>query len=601
MAPDQARKIVRFGSFEVDLRAGELRKLGVKIKLREKSFDVLALLLEHPCEVVTREELRNRLWPADVFVDFDNNLNTAVTRLREALGDSAEKPKFVETLPRRGYRFMAPVSTGGPRPDELRAGHVRLAVLPFDNLSGDPAQEYFSDGMTEELITELACVAPGRLSVIARTSAMRYRGSRKDVARIGRDLDLDYVVEGSVRRTEDRVRITAQLIKVADQMHLWARSYDSELRDALKLQSDVALAIAHQIDVTLAPGAAHHTGRAHAVDPVAYDAYLLGLHQFSRASPSGFEKADEYFRLAIERDPRFAPAYAKLAMAHALSAYFGYAPHSEAFPKAESAARRALELDSALAEAHSALATVQWFHRWDLSACERELECAVALNPNDPTAHWTMAMFLGSMKEDHQRAAIEASLALSLDPLSIAIRSMTCWLPYWARQLDRAIAQARATLELDENAPQAFYVLGTAARAKGAFDDAITALEHSAARFADPMSLAYLGMTYGQAGQRDQARAVLRRLEESCGPRPVPSIFPAFVYVGLGENGMAIDRIEKALDEHDAFVLWLRVSPDWDLLRGEPRFQQLLFRSEHDIIEMQSLEARGTQRLGARE
>jgi TolB-like protein len=491
---EPTRSLARFDSFEVDLRAGELRKRGIKIKLREQSFAVLALLLEHPCEVVTREELRARLWPADVFVDFDNNLNTAVTRLREALGDSAERPRYVETLPRRGYRFMAPVSRGEPAPDGLRrAGNVRLAVLPFDNLSGDPAQEYFSDGMTEELITELACITRGRLGVIARTSAMRYKGSRREVARIGRELDVDYVVEGSVRRTDERVRISAQLIEVDSQTHLWADSYDSELRDALILQSDVARAIARQIDVKLAPEAARNPQHAHAVDLAAYDAYLLGLHQFSQANPSSFEKADGCFRLAIERDPLFGPAYAKLAMSHALGAYFGYAPYSVAFPRAESAARRALELDASLAEAHSALAIVQWFLYWNLAEGYREIELAVALNPNDPTAHWTMAMFLGSMKEDHQRAAVEASLALALDPLSIAIRSMTCWLPYWARQYDLAIAQARATLELDENAPQAFYVLGTAARAKGAFEEAIAALEQSAAKFADPFSLAYLG------------------------------------------------------------------------------------------------------------
>jgi TolB-like protein len=573
----QARKI-SFGSFEADLRAGELRKLGVKIKLREKSFAVLALLLEHPSEVVTREELRTRLWPVDVFVDFDNNLNTAVTRLREALGDSAEKPRYVETLPRRGYRFIAPVSTREAGPGELGPGRARLVVLPFANLSGDPAQEYFSDGMTEELITELACVAPERLGVIARTSAMRYKGSRKEVARIGRELDVGYIVEGSVRRSGDRVRVSAQLIKVDDQTHVWAQSYDGELWDALNLQSEIARAVARHIDVNLAPGAARRTWRAQPVNPEAYDAYLLGLHQYSRGSPSGFEQAAGYFRLAAERHPGFAPAYAKAALCYAFSAYFGYAPQAEAYPKAESAARRALELDNSLTDAHNALATVHLFHHWNLAESGRETECAVGLNPNDPAAHLGMAMFLGSMKEDHRGAAIEAGLALSLDPLSILTRSMVCWLPYWARQYDQAIAQARTTLELEENAPQALYVLGAAARAKGAFGEAIAALERSAAKFADPMSLAYLGMAYGLAGQCDRARAVLRRLEESCGPRNVPSIFLAFVYVGLGENCMALDHIEMAFDERDAFVLWLRVSPDWDLLRGEPRFQQLLCR-----------------------
>jgi TolB-like protein len=573
-----ARKTICFGSFEVDLRAGELRKLGAKIKLREKSFHLLAALLEHPSEVVTREELRTRLWPPDVFVDFDNNLNTAVTRLREALGDSAEKPRYVETLPRRGYRFLAPVSIRSASPDELRASHVKLAVLPFDNLSGDPAQEYFSDGMTEELITELARMAPERLGVIARTSAMCFKGSRKEASRIGRELDVDYLVEGSVRRAGDRVRISAQLIQVEGQTHLWAESYDGELRDALKLQSDVAQAITRQIDINLSPGAVRRIGRAQPVNVEAYDSYLLGLHQLSQGSPGGFEKADEYLRVAIKKDPRFAPAYSKSAMGHAMCGFFGYAPYSDVYPKAELAARRVLELDSSLSEAHTALALVHWFHHWNLAACDREYECAIELNPNDPVAHWGMAMLQGSMKQDHQRAAAEAGLALALDPLSILIRSTLCWLPYWARHYDQAIAQARTTLELDENAPQALYVLGAAARAKGAYADAIAALEQAAAKFADPFSLAYLGMAYGLAGKRDQAQNVLRRLEQSCAPRHVPSIFPAFVYVGLGENRAAIDHIKKAFDEHDAFILWLRFSPDWDLLRGHPNFQQLLHR-----------------------
>jgi len=576
--PGAAPRLICFGPFEVDLRTGELRKLGVKIKLRAKSFEVLALLLEHPAEVVTREELRTRLWPADVFVDFDNNLNTAVTRLRDALLDSAEKPRYVETLPRRGYRFLAPLTTKRGSHEELRTGRHRLAVLPFDNLSGDPVQEYFSDGMTEELITELARVAPERMRVIARTSAMRYKGTRKTVVRIGHELDVDYIVEGSVRRDGDHVRISAQLIQVDGQTHLWAQSYDDELRDALKLQSQIAQAIAGQVGVNLAVSAVQRTGQAQSVNVEAYDSYLLGLHHFSQGSPGGFESAEGYFRRAVEIEPRFAPAYSKSAMGHAMRGYFGYAPYHEAYPRAEAAARRALELDGSLAEPHATLATVNWFHHWNLAGCDREVECAIALNPNDPIAHWTAAMFQASMKEDHEQATAEANAALSLDPLSILIRSMVCWLPYWARHYDQAIAQARTTIELDEDASQAYYVLGASARAKGALADAVKTLEHAADKFGDPFSLAYLGMTYGIAGKRDQAQNILERLEPGGAPGRVPSIFPAFVYVGLGEHRKAIDHIEKAFDEHDAFVLWLRVSPDWDLLRTDPRFQQLLLR-----------------------
>jgi tetratricopeptide (TPR) repeat protein len=265
-------------------------------------------------------------------------------------------------------------------------------------------------------------------------------------------------------------------------------------------------------------------------------------------------------------------------MTRSLSAFFGYAPHCEAFPQAETAARTALKLDGTLTEAISALSTVQWFHHWNLAECDRLLENAVGFNPNDSTAHWTMAMFQGSMKEHHRRAAIEATLALSLDPLSIAIRSMTCWLPYWAREFDRAMAEARATLEVDDNAVQAFYVLGAAARATGNFDVAIATLSQSASKFADPFSLAYLGMTYGLAGKREQAQTVLNRLAGACAPHPVPAIFPAFIHAGLGEKSLAIDHIQKAVEDHDALALWLRVSPDWDTLRCEPRLQNIICR-----------------------
>jgi len=573
-----SQRIVCFGPFEADLRAGELRKSGNRVKLRDKSFNLLAMLLERPSEVVTRDELRMRLWPADVFVDFDNNLNTAVNRLREALGDSAEKPRYVETLPRRGYRFVAPVSAKSVSPGGIQTAYVKLVVLPFENLSGDPQQEYFSDGMTEELISKLACAAPKRMGVIARTSAMCYKGAQRDISQIGLELDVDYVVEGSVRRAGNRVRISAQLIKVDGQTHLWAQSYDSELRDALKLQNEVAQAITGQIDIKLSPGGAQGAGRAQPVNIEAYDAYLLGLHQFSQGSPGGFEKAGEYFRLTTEKDPQFAPAYARASITHALRAYFGYTPYWEAYPKAESAAKRALELNSLLAEPHVALAFMHWFHHWNLAECGRELEYAISLNPNDPVAHWSMAVFQASMQADHQRAAAEGELALALDPLSIFTRSTLCWLPYWIRDFDKTVEQCRVTLELNENAPLAFCALGTALRAKGALDDAITTLEQAAAKFRDPFSLAYLGMTYGLAGKRDQAQNVFRRLEESCTPHRVPSIFRAYVYVGLGENSVAIDHIEKAIDEHDANVLWLRISPDWDLLRSETRFQKLLRR-----------------------
>jgi TolB-like protein/Flp pilus assembly protein TadD len=565
-------KILRFGECDVDLRAGQLYKRGLKVSLRDQSFRVLALLLERPGEVVTREELRRRLWPEDVFVDFDNNLNTAVARLREALCDSADHPRFIETLPKRGYRFVASVAGSAEAGSTRKA---KLAVLPFANLSGDPAEEYFSDGLTEEMIGQLAGLAPDRLGVIARTTAMHYKGSHKDVARIGLELGLDYVLEGSVRREGGQVRISAQLIQVSDQTHLWSRTYDAELRHILKLQSEVAQAVAAQIEIAVPQTGKRRTG---AVDPEAHDAYLKGLYHLSRLNPSELEKAAECFRRAIQTGPGYAQAHAKLALVHSFAGYFGYAAPSEAFPKAEAAAAKALELHDGLADAHFALGLVHWFHTWDLPAAERDIDRAVELSPNDPNGHFGRAMFLASMKEDHPVAAIEMSRARELDPLSMMIRVSQGWVLYWARQYDRLIVHARETIELDENCVQAYNHLGLAYIATAAPGRAVAALEEAARRFGDPLSLAWLGMACAEAGEPEKARAVLRRMEETAASGYMPSLCLSWVHVGLRENQAALDLIAKAYDEHDPVVLWLRVSPSFDALRGEPRYAPMVAR-----------------------
>jgi len=569
--------VIRFGEYEADLRSAELRKRGTRIKLPGKSFEVLALLLEHPGELVTREELRARLWPADVFVDFEHNLNTAVGRLRDALRDSAEKPRFIETLPRRGYRWIARLPETPPRvPSSAR--RIKLAVLPLENLSGDPAQEYFSDGMTEELITQLAGLAPERLGVTARTSAMHYKGARKDIARIGRELGVDYLVEGSVRRADDRIRISAQLIQVSDQTHLWANSFDGGLGDILKVQEEVARAIARQIEVTVSPASERWLRRAPAVNPEAYDAYIKGLYHFSHFNPSGLNKAVEYFGLAIEKDPQYAPAHAKLATTHALMGFWGYAPASEAMPKAEKAALAALQVEDTHADAHGALAWVHWSYHWNLAEAEREFERAVELAPNDPLHHWFLAAFLGSMREDHQRAIAEAELAQELDPLSVLIQSSAGWVFYWARHYDRTIAQSRKALEMDPNCIPAYYTLGLALLVKSSFDEAIAALVEATHRFGDHTSLGYLGMAYGLAGRREEARQVLAQLEQRAASQKVPPFCFAWVQLGLGENQTALDWIEKAYAAHTPIVLWLRCAPTMDPLRSEPRYEQLLAR-----------------------
>ena len=571
---DPRPDIVRFGDFVVDIRAGQLHRRGRKVSLREQPFEVLALLLERPGEIVTRQELRRRLWSGDVFVDFDNNLNTAVGRLREALGDSAEHPRFIETLPKRGYRFIASVTR--PSAGEAPSRRVKLAVLPFANLSGDPAQEYFSDGITEELISRLAELAPAHLGVIARTTAMHYKAGCKDIAEIGRDLGLDYVLEGSARREGDQARVTVQLIQVSDQTQVWSKAYDFELRHVLRLQSGLADAVAERIKVILPKRGM--PDRILPVDPEAHDACLKGLYHFSRYNPVAFERATEYFQLAVRKDPGCAAAYAKLGLCHSFAGYFGYAAPFDAYPQAEAAAVKALELDGTLADAHLALGLVRFFHNWDLAACEREFQRAIELNPNDPTARWSHAVFIASMHENHSAAAAEMALAQDLDPLSMSIRANTGWLLYWARRFDRAIVYARETIGLDENCVQAYNVLGLSLSATGAPDAAVVVLEEAVRRFGDPLSLAWLGMAHGAAGHRDEARALLHQLEEESSTGRMPLLCLAWVHVGLGAKAAALDLIEKAYDEHDAVILWLRVSATFDALRDEPRYRRLLAR-----------------------
>jgi len=415
----EGNRVVRFGAFELDVQSGELRKQGLRTRLTPQSFQVLLLLLEHRGEVVTREALRQKLWSADTFVDFDMGLSSAVKKLREALGDSAENPRFVETLPRRGYRFIAGADrsaspASGARPSRawrtplavavlaammiaLLAGGGRewlarafptraaameiksIAVLPLENLSGDPSQDYFVDGMTDALITELAQI--GRLRVISRTSMMRYRGTRKPLPEIARELNVEAVVEGTVVRVGPRVRLTAQLIHAPTDRHLWARSYDRELRDVLALQEELARAIAQAVQLEIRPEDRRRLPRAAAVHPEAYESYLKGRFYWSMRGRENLLKAAGYFQQAIAEDATYAPAYSGLSDSYRQLDQEGMAP-GECMPRAEAAVRKALALDDMLAEAHASLAGVLYRYRWDWAGAKREFLRSLDLDRN---------------------------------------------------------------------------------------------------------------------------------------------------------------------------------------------------------------------------
>jgi TolB-like protein/DNA-binding winged helix-turn-helix (wHTH) protein/Tfp pilus assembly protein PilF len=552
-------RLVRFGVFELNPRTGELRRSGLRVKLQEQPLQILMLLLDHPGELVTREELRDRLWPSDTFVDFEHGLNNAVKKLRLALGDDSESPRFIETVPRRGYCFVAPVESEAtsipqspvadqvstqaaevqsPSQSGLRrrfriasgvllavaassvviflgryrpfsrakppAGKIMLAVLPFDNLTGDPAQDYFSDGMTEELITQLGRLDPEHLGVIARASAMQYKHTGKDIREVGNKLGVNYVLEGSARTDGDRVRITAQLIQVSDQTHLWAEEYDQELRDVLAVEGQVARSIAWQIELNLSTREKKRLATTRIVSPEAYRDYLRGQYAWNKRDPTSLGRALGFFQQSIAEDPAYAPAYAGLADTYALLGAAGYdvLPITEAMEKARAASMKALEIDDTLSEGHASLAFVFFSYDWNWKAAEKEFKRAFALNASNATAHQWYSEYLSALGRSDQSMA-EATSALALDPLSLIVNENVARPYYFSRQFDRAIEFSQKTLQLDPSFPIAHLRLGRAYAAKGMYLEA----SDEFLRFSDltggsTLALASLANVRGRMGNR---------------------------------------------------------------------------------------------------
>src|SRR5712692_5618949 len=449
-SPPSPSPVYRFGVFQVNLAARELRKHGVRVRLPGQPFCILSMLLEKPGEVLTREEMRQRLWAADTFVDFEHSLNSTIKKLRSALGDSAENSRYIETIPRVGYRFIAPVEEGSPKGHATKdapvaakdssvpaavellterrwpillgisivliaaltgyfqwsrtrvrpppsSGRLMLAVLPFENLTGDAGQEYFSDGLTEEMIAQVGRFDPQRVGVIARTSVMHYKHTQEPLGQIARELGVQYVLEGSVRRDPDKVRISAQLIQVKDQTHLWARQYDRELSSLLSLQGEIAQEIADEFELTLGTHKPAIPISQTALSPQAfeaYDLYLKGQYFWNKRTVQAFQQGIDYFQQAIAKDPSYARAYAGLADSYALLGAYSLAPQTEFMPKARAAALKALQIDETLAEAHTALALITENYDWDWQTAEKEYRRAIELNPNYATAHHWYAEYL---------------------------------------------------------------------------------------------------------------------------------------------------------------------------------------------------------------
>lgn len=613
---------------ELDLRRYELRRGSSVLKLEKIPMELLILLVERRDQLVGREEIIARLWGKDVFLDTEQGINTAIRKIRLTLGDDSNEPRFLQTVVGKGYRFVGPITIVGAAPalprvtapvpatEEERTqlsrsrrlprwkliaapfaglivlgasiiafryfGWIRwfpgpsvhsIAVLPLKNLSGNPADEYFADGMTDELITNLAKISA--LRVTSYTSVSKYKTTTKPLPQVAQELQVDGIVEGSILRSGDQVRITAQLIYAPRDQHLWAEEYQRYVRDVLYLQREVARDIAEQVRVTLTPNERKRLATAGAVDPVAYESYLRGRSFWNQRSEASLLKAIDQFNKAIEADPGYAPAYSGLADCYTTLGYLSYLDPLDAFPRARDAATRALELDPSLAEAHTSLAYYNLYHAWNWTEAENEFKKAIELNPNYATAHDWYSYYLTAMGR-FDEAWKEVNRAHELDPLSVTISTDIGFNHYYRRSYDEAINQLRATLVISPKFPLAHLWLGRAYQQKKMYSEAIDEFNKTDAALPGwVVTIAGTGHAYGEWGHQTEAKQVLVRLNQMAREKYVTPYGIALVYAGLGDKDQAFAWLNKAVAGRSHWLVWLNRDPRFDRLRSDPRFDDL--------------------------
>ncbi len=637
--PLRVQPAIEFGDgFTLDLRAYELRRAGRTLKLEPTPFGILALLLEQPGELVTREQIVERIWGKGVFLDTDNSINGAIRKIRLVLNDDPEQPRFIQTVTGRGYRFVATIAEGEPQAPvassrlavmqpaqsekaktsepatsllrRLRpavalvaslvliaglalwlvlaishrtaaTGPIRsIAVLPLDNLSGDSSQDYFADAMTDELITDLAKV--GALRVTSRTTVTLYKHTHKTLPEIARELNVDGIVEGSIVRSGGRVRITAQLIQGSSDHHVWADSYEGDLGDVLRLQSDVAQAISRQVQAQLTPSLKQQFTGAGQVDPTAYEAYLRGryyIYNTSFTDPALLNQAKTYFEDAIQKDPKFSPAYSGLAETYICLVLYGKGEITaeDGYRSARNAIQKALELDPNNGEAYDALGELNW-HELDWKTAEQSFDKAISLAPSFSCAHEDRAIFMALMgRRDEALRELQISKQLDPGPVSVGVESAVY---LQLRDWEHLREWSQVRLASNPNNLDAHSDLGVAYEGTGKLPEAIAEYEKAVELSnGDLNRVASLANAYAVIGNRAEAERILHNLEEKSRSGKASPYLAATIYAGLGQNDKAMDLIEKAYREKTLDVAWI-LKPDvrTDNLRSDPRFQRLLQR-----------------------